>query len=125
MLKIVTDNKIPFLEGAFSKKANIVSLPGRKIAREHLLNTDALLIRTRTKCNRELLHGTSVKFIASATIGYDHIDTAYCDAHGIRWTNAPGCNSGSVKQYVASALAEIISIENKTLKEITRGIIGV
>jgi erythronate-4-phosphate dehydrogenase len=72
-----------------------------------------------------LLHGTSVKFIASATIGYDHIDTAYCDAHGIRWTNAPGCNSSSVKQYVASALAEIISIENKTFKDITLGIIGV
>jgi erythronate-4-phosphate dehydrogenase len=125
MLKIVTDNKIPFLEGAFKQKANIVSLPGNKITREHLVDTDALIIRTRTKCNRELLHGTSVKFIASATIGYDHIDAAYCDAHGIKWTNAPGCNSGSVKQYIASALAEIIRIEKKSFKDITLGVIGV
>lgn len=125
MLKIVADSKIPFLAGALDSVAQVTYMPGAQISKEHIAGADALIIRTRTKCNRELLHGTSVKFIASATIGYDHIDTAYCDTHGIKWTNAPGCNSGSVKQYIASALAEIISIENKTFKDITLGIIGV
>lgn len=125
MLKIVADSKIPFLEGALESVAQVVYLPGGKIAREHLMDADALITRTRTKCNEVLLQGTSVKIIASATIGYDHIDTAYCDAHGIKWTNAPGCNSGSVRQYIASALAEIIVKENKRFEDITLGIIGV
>ncbi|MDX9768966.1 MAG: 4-phosphoerythronate dehydrogenase [Tenuifilaceae bacterium] len=125
MLKIVADSRIPFLAGALDSVAQVMYIPGAQISKEHIANADALIIRTRTKCNRELLHGTSVKFIASATIGYDHIDTAYCDAHGIKWTNAPGCNSGSVKQYIASALAQIISIEKKAFKDITLGIIGV
>lgn len=125
MLKIVADSKIPFLEGALEGVAQVVYLPGGKITREHLTDADALITRTRTKCNEALLKGTSVKIIASATIGYDHIDTSYCDANGIRWTNAPGCNSGSVKQYIASALAEIISIEKRSFEEITLGIIGV
>lgn len=125
MLKIVADSKIPFLEGALESVAKVVYLPGGKITREHLIDADALITRTRTKCNEALLKGSSVKIIASATIGYDHIDTAYCDANGIRWTNAPGCNSGSVKQYIASALAEIISIEKRSFEDITLGIIGV
>lgn len=96
MLKIVADDKIPFLRGALEPYAEITYLPGGKITRNDLLHADALITRTRTKCNAELLDGTAVKFIATATIGYDHIDTAYCRAHGIAWTNAPGCNSGSV-----------------------------
>ncbi|MDD3568828.1 MAG: 4-phosphoerythronate dehydrogenase PdxB [Bacteroidales bacterium] len=125
MLRIVADSKIPYLAGALDHVAQVVYIPGAQISKEEIASADALIIRTRTKCNRELLHGTTVKFIASATIGYDHIDTAYCDTQGIKWTNAPGCNSGSVKQYIASALAEIVSIEKKTFKDITLGIIGV
>jgi erythronate-4-phosphate dehydrogenase len=125
MLKIVADSKIPFLEGALEKVAKVIYLPGNKISREDLIDADALIVRTRTKCNEAVLKGTSVKFIASATIGFDHIDTNFCEANGIKWTNAPGCNSGSVKQYVASSLAEIINIEKKSFEDITLGIIGV
>ncbi len=125
MIKIVIDNKIPFIEGVLEKVANLVYIPGNLIGRSNLIDADALLIRTRTKCDESLLKGTSIKFIASATIGFDHIDTNYCDGNGIKWTNAPGCNSGSVKQYIASALAEIISIEKKSFEDITLGIIGV
>jgi erythronate-4-phosphate dehydrogenase len=125
MIKIVADNRIPFLKGALDKVARVVYLPAKSITIEHLIDADALIVRTRTKCNENLLHGTSVRFIASATIGYDHIDTAYCEANGIRWTNAPGCNSASVKQYIASALAEIIRVDGKSFKNLTLGIIGV
>lgn len=125
MLKIVADSSIPFLKGALDQVAQVVYLPGNEIVREHILNADALIVRTRTKCNEELLQGTSIKLIASATIGFDHIDTHYCDAHSITWTNAPGCNSGSVKQYIASALAEVINSEKKLFNQLTLGIIGV
>jgi erythronate-4-phosphate dehydrogenase len=125
MIKIVVDNKIPLIQGVLDDVAIVKYISGNLIKREDLFDTDAIIIRTRTKCNEALLKGTSVKFIASATIGFDHIDTNYCDANGIKWTNAPGCNSGSVKQYIASALAEIIGIEKKSFEDITIGIVGV
>ncbi|MFP4556219.1 MAG: 4-phosphoerythronate dehydrogenase [Bacteroidales bacterium] len=124
MLKIVADSYIPFLKGALDRVAQVRYIQGSEIKREHLVDTDALIIRTRTKCNKALLNNTPIKFIASATIGFDHIDTEYCHQNGIKWTNAPGCNSGSVKQYVASAIAEIISREKWQFHNITLGIIG-
>ncbi len=125
MIKIVADNKIPFLKGVFEKHARVVYLPGREISRAHLTGADALIVRTRTKCNERLLEGTPVKYIATATIGHDHIDGDYCRSRGISWSNAPGCNSGSVMQYVASALAYISGRNGSRIRELTIGIIGV
>ncbi len=125
MIKIVADTNIPFLKGALEEVCQMVYLPGSEIKKEHVKDADALIVRTRTKCNQELLEGTSVKFIASATIGFDHIDTDYCRDNGIAWTNAPGCNASSVKQYIASALAEIIQRERLKFRDLTIGIIGV
>jgi len=124
-IKVVADDKIPFLRGVLEPVAEVVYLPGGKIRREDLKSADALLTRTRTFCNRELLEGTAVKFIATATIGYDHIDTAYCDAAGIRWCNAPGCNAGSVQQYIVSALVNLAAKHNFALADKTLGIVGV
>ena len=125
MIKIVADNKIPFLEGALEGVAYIKYLPGAAIRREYLKDVDALITRTRTHCNRELLEGTSVRFIASATIGFDHIDTVYCREKGIRWTNAPGCNSSSVEQYMVSTLLWLAVHRRLKLKDQTLGIVGV
>jgi erythronate-4-phosphate dehydrogenase len=125
MIKIVADNKIPFLEGVLEPVARIEYLPGGSISKEHLLDADGLITRTRTKCNRELLEGTSIRFIASATIGYDHIDRDYCRKSGIAWTNAPGCNSSSVKQYIVSALLWLAVNRKMELCGKTMGVIGV
>ncbi|MFN8209070.1 MAG: 4-phosphoerythronate dehydrogenase PdxB [Bacteroidales bacterium] len=105
--------------------AEVRYLPGASIKQKDLIDADALLVRTRTRCNAELLSGTAVKFIATATIGYDHIDTAWCESKGIHWTNAPGCNSWSVHQYMASALLLLAQKKNYTLRGKTLGIIGV
>jgi erythronate-4-phosphate dehydrogenase len=125
MIKIVADHKIPFLEGALDGVARMVYLPGAEIPRSHLLDADALITRTRTRCNRDLLEGSRIRFIASATIGYDHIDTAYCREKGIHWTNAPGCNSSSVEQYMVSTLLWLANHRNLDLRTLTLGIIGV
>ena len=125
MIKIVADNKIPFLEGALEGVAQVVYLPGAEITRSHLLDADGLITRTRTLCNRDLLEGTSVRFIASATIGYDHIDTTYCREKGIGWTNAPGCNSSSVEQYIVSTLLWLAMQRSIDLKALSLGVIGV
>ncbi|MBI5809317.1 MAG: 4-phosphoerythronate dehydrogenase PdxB [Ignavibacteriales bacterium] len=124
-MKIIADDKIPFLKGVLEPFASIEYLNYSQITNEKLKDVDALLIRTRTKCNKELLEGTKVKFIATATIGFDHIDTKYCDEKNIKWLNAPGCNSGSVMQYFASAILSLAHKKNISLKDKTLGIIGV
>lgn len=124
-LKIVADKAIPFLEGVFDPYADMTYLPGDKIGPEDVKDADALMVRTRTKCNAALLEGSKVKFIATATIGTDHIDFPYCDSKGIVVRNAPGCNAGGVMEYVFSALYGLASRRSISLQGDTIGIIGV
>ena len=123
-LKIVVDDKIPFLKGVLEPFANVEYYTGSEISGEKVKDADALIIRTRTKCNRALLDKSKVKFIATATIGFDHIDTVYCESAGIKWTNAPGCNSGSVKQYIASVLVRLSMKYHFQFSEKTIGVVG-
>lgn len=124
-MKLIIDDKIPYIRGIFEHVAEVAYLPGAKITPEVVHDADAIITRTRTICNEDLLKGSSVKFIATATIGYDHIDTDYCRRAGIQWTNAPGCNSKSVEQYVASALMVLTEKDLVNLKQSTIGIVGV
>lgn len=125
-MKVIVDNKIPFIAGEIEKVADeVVYLPGDAFTKEAVKEADALIVRTRTLCNRELLQGSRVKFIATATIGFDHIDTAYCQEAGIAWANCPGCNAGSVEQYIREALLLLKHKEGLPLEEMTLGIVGV
>ena len=124
-IKIVADSNIPFLEGIFEPYADIAYIDGKDITRDDIMDADALIIRTRTKCNEELLHGTRVSLIATATIGTDHIDMDWCRANGIRVYNAQGCNAGGVMQYVFTGLYGTASRNGIKLDDMTLGIIGV
>lgn len=124
-IKVVADSNIPFLEGIFEPYADIVYIDGKDIRHEDVADADALIIRTRTKCNEELLHDTKVSLIATATIGTDHIDLDYCRANGIRVYNAQGCNAGGVMQYVFTALYGTASRNGIKLDGMTMGIVGV
>ncbi len=103
-MKLVIDSKIPFIEGFAEQLGEVVYLPGASITAADVRDADALIVRTRTRCDRRLLEGSKVKFIATATIGFDHIDANYLKEAGISWTNCPGCNAPSVAQYVGNCL---------------------
>ena len=120
-MKIVADDKIPYLKGVFEPYAEVVYLPGGRISSADVVDADALITRTRTRCDKALLENSQVKIVATATIGIDHLNTAELDEMGILWRNAPGCNADSVKNYIASALASL----DKDLSGRTLGIIGV
>ena len=124
-IKIVVEDAIPFISGVFEPYADVVYKVGREISREDLLDAQALVIRTRTKCDAALLDGTKVKFIATATIGTDHIDHDYCDKAGIVVRNAAGCNAGGVMNYVFSALYGVASRKAIRLDGTKLGIVGV
>ena len=124
-MKVVCDSAIPFLKGALEPYCQVVYARGSEISREMVMDADALIVRTRTRCDADLLDGTKVRFIATATIGYDHIDTQWCESHGIRWTNAPGCNSWSVQQYIGSLLVTMSRTLGFSFREKTIGVVGV
>ncbi len=124
-IKIVADKNIPFLEGIFEPYADIVYKEGKEICHDDVADADALIIRTRTRCNKELLQGTRVALIATATIGTDHIDIPWCNANGIRVYNAQGCNAGGVMGYVFSALYGVAARKSIKLDGMTIGIVGV
>lgn len=105
--KLIIDDAIPFLDGRLDSQFDCRYMPGEEISKTDLRDADGLLVRTRTRCDEELLGGTPVKFVATGTIGLDHIDTDWCDAQGIHWQNAPGCNAPAVAQYVFRALSEL------------------
>lgn len=121
---IVVDEAIPFIRGVFENVAQVVYLEGSAIDKLAVFDADALIIRTRTKCNTELLSGSKVKVICSATIGYDHIDVDACEILGIKWFTVPGCNANSVAQYFLSALAELHLKKDLLFKDLTVGVVG-
>lgn len=125
-MKLIVDDKIPFIKGEVEKVADeVLYLPGAEISASDVHDADALIVRTRTLCNRTLLEGSRVQFIATATIGFDHLDTAYLSEAGISWTNCPGCNADSVAQYIRSTLLLLRNEQGLSLPHSTLGIVGV
>ena len=124
-MKIVVDDKIPYIRETISQLADeVVFLSGAAITAADVKDADVLVVRTRTRCNRQLLEGSKVQLVVTATIGYDHLDTQWLDAAGIRWTNCPGCNSGSVAQYVECSLLLLEQQKGLVLRQSTIGIVG-
>lgn len=122
---IIIDNKIPFIKGVLEPYAEVRYLSPAEITREQVKDADALIIRTRTHCNEALLAESRCKFIGTATIGFDHIDTDYCKKAGIEWKNAPGCNASSVGQYILASLLLHAEKNGYSLKGKNIGIVGV
>ena len=109
-MKIVCDKHIPFLVEAIQNewpRVQIYPMESEEIDALAVHDADVLVVRTRTKIDADLLGGSSVKLVCTATIGYDHIDTTYCDAHGVRWMACPGCNAQAVCDYIEEALDEV------------------
>ncbi len=109
----------------FDPWADTIRRPGREIGPRDVDGADALIVRTRTRCGEELLRDSSVRLIATATIGFDHIDLAYCRRRGIRVATAAGCNARGVLQWVAGVLAHLARRQDWRPEERTLGIVGV
>lgn len=124
-MKIVIDKAIPFVRGVFERWADVVYLSGTAIGPADVRDADALVVRTRTRCDERLLGGSCVRIVATATIGFDHIDTAWCAAHGIEVATAAGCNARGVLQWVAAALVRLARMQGWRPAERTLGVVGV
>lgn len=124
-MKIVVDDKIPYIRVKLALLADdVVYLRGSEISADDVRDADALIVRTRTHCDEQLLKDSKVQFVATATIGFDHIDTDYMTRAGICWTNCPGCNAGSVAQYLEGSLLLLQQQKGLDLQHTTIGIVG-
>ena len=117
---IIIDKGIPFLDGVFGSDVEVLHLAPEDITADVVREADALFVRTRTRIDKELLAGSKVRFVATATIGFDHIDQDYCREAGIHWVSCPGCNAQAVCDYVEEAISSIKSGESA----LTIGIVG-
>lgn len=124
-MKVIIDKAIPYIQGVLEPFAEVLYLDGKAFTTEDVKDADMLIIRTRTRCDKALLDGSSVKLISTATIGFDHIDLDYCAANDITVTTAQGCNAAGVLQWVAAALVMLSKREGWQPEERTLGIVGV
>ena len=121
-LNIIIEENIPYIAGLLEPYGNVRYLANEDITPEAVKDADALIVRTRTRCDEALLGGSRCRFVATATIGTDHIDLPWCAAQGIEVANAPGCNAPAVAQYV---MASILALANRPVCQYTIGIVGV
>ena len=125
-MKIIVDSHIPNIQGTIEPRAEVLYLEPGDITRNAVNDADALVVRTRTRCDATLLDSSRVKFIGSATIGTDHIDLDYCASRGITVRNAPGCNAPAVAQWVFAAINAWMEQRHITsTQRLTLGIVGV
>ncbi|OQA01645.1 MAG: Erythronate-4-phosphate dehydrogenase [Planctomycetes bacterium ADurb.Bin401] len=124
-MKIIADENIPFVKECFISTGDVATVHGRKISKDILRDADALLVRSITKVNKDLLEGTNIKFVATATIGFEHIDIEYLKSKNIGFASAPGSNANSVAEYVTSALLNLAEKYNFDISKKSIGIVGV
>ena len=127
-MKIVIDRHIPFLVEAVQREwqeVDICPMESEEIAPSAVRDADVLVVRTRTQINESLLAHSSVRLVCTATIGFDHIDTAWCDSHGIQWMSCPGCNAQAVCDYIEEALNEYQIFKSSNLQISATPVIGV
>lgn len=123
-MKIVADENIPAVTAAFSSLGEVTLVHGRSLQPEQVLDADMLLVRSVTRVDEQLLAGSRVRFVGSATIGFDHVDRGYLAARGIGFATAPGSNAISAAEYVVSALLEVAQQQDFRLAGKTVGVIG-
>ena len=124
-MKIIVDENIPYGREAFATLGEVITRPGRAISPEDVRDAALLLVRSITKVNAALLEGSAVRFVATATIGEDHIDSAWLASKGIGFSSAPGCNANSVGEYIVAAILHLAAKHGLNLEGMSLGVVGV
>ncbi|CAH1580342.1 erythronate-4-phosphate dehydrogenase [Vibrio jasicida] len=124
-MKIIVDENMPYAEELFSQLGEVILKPGRTLTADDLVDVDALMIRSVTKVNAELINkANKLKFVGTATAGMDHVDQALLKEKGIFFTAAPGCNKVGVAEYAFSVMMVLSQQQGFSVFDKTVGIIG-
>ncbi|TAN37896.1 MAG: 4-phosphoerythronate dehydrogenase [Verrucomicrobia bacterium] len=123
-MKIICAASVLLGREAFGTLGEVLVVPDRQISRDTVRDVDALIVRSKTEVTRELLEGSRVSFVGTATAGFDHIATDYLAKADVAWYAAAGCNANSVAEYVTAALLHVARRHSFKLNGLTLGIIG-
>ncbi|MBB1312570.1 MULTISPECIES: 4-phosphoerythronate dehydrogenase [Aliivibrio] len=124
-MKILIDENMPYAAELFSELGEVIAKPGRTLTADDLIDVDALMIRSVTKVNSELLSkANKLSFVGTATAGMDHVDQALLKNKGVFFTAAPGCNKVGVAEYVLSCVMVLAQQHGFSIFDKTFGIIG-
>lgn len=123
-MRIVADQNLSMLSQTFGCHGELRLRPGRAIGPADVRDADALLVRSVTRVDRALLKGSRVRFVGSATIGRDHLDTAWLEAQGVRWASAPGCNANAAAEYSLAMIALALARRGRDFSGLSAGIVG-
>ena len=123
-MNIAIDANIPGTADTFARHGKIQLIDGRHLQSAQLQDTQALIVRSVTVVNSELLNGTAVEFVGSATIGTDHLDIPWLESQGIRYASAPGCNADAAAQYTLAMILLACQRCGLALQDLHVGIVG-
>ncbi len=123
-MKIIADKNMPLLTETFGRHGELQRLDGRNISKADLGDAEALLVRSVTRVDKKLLKGSKIRFVGSATIGMDHLDTSWLEANDITWAHAPGCNADAAAQYALALMWLACDRLNWDFRQQSVGIIG-
>ena len=124
-MRIAIDNEIELGVACFGSAGEVCAVSAPELTPRRLNGFDALVVRSVTHVDEDLLAGTGVRFVGSVTAGVDHVNVAYLREAGIEFAYAPGCNANSVAEYVVAALLYLHERERLDLGKATLGVIGV
>lgn len=124
-MKVIVDENIPFAAEAFGTLGEVRALAGRALTAAAVREAEALIVRSVTRVGPALLDGSQVRFVGTATIGFDHVDVEYLRRRGIGFASAPGSNANSVAEYVVAALLVMAKRRGWQLAGRTLGVVGV
>lgn len=124
-MKLIVDENIAFAHEAFSSFGDVALVDGRSLTNRDIRDAEVLIVRSITRVDENLLAGSKIQFVGTATIGKDHIDLDYLQNRNIKFADAKGCNADSVAEYVFTALLKVASENNITLSDKTIGVVGI
>lgn len=124
-MRVIVDKNNPLVGEAFRQFGEVVPSATREITKDAVRAADMIIIRSETKVTKDLLDGSNVKFVGTATIGTDHVDLEYLRLRGIGFASAPGSNANSVAEYFVAALLTLAKRKGFTVSGKTLGVVGV
>jgi erythronate-4-phosphate dehydrogenase len=122
---ILADENIPFAREAFGTLGEVRLAHGRGISRADLADVDLLVVRSITRVGATLVAGTPVRFVGTATSGFDHVAVSDLERLGIAFYAALGCNANAVSEYMAAAWLALAASRGETLAGRRVGVVGV
>ena len=123
-MKAVADQNMAELDATFARHLELRLEAGRTLTDSDLTGAEVLLVRSVTRVDEGLLAGSGVRFVGTATIGTDHLDTEWLDRHGIAWASAPGCNADAAAQYTLAMILLACRRLGKNPRKLSVGVIG-